>query len=84
VAGNGTEALAELKADNRIDILMTDINMSGLDGFELAEIAKRLRPGLHVILVSGVEADGHGMPFIRKPFQESDITRVMSQTTGLC
>jgi YesN/AraC family two-component response regulator len=84
MAGNGTEALAKLKADDRIEILMTDINMPGLGGFELAEIAKRLRPRLHVILVSGVETDGHGMPFIRKPFQESDITRVMSQTTGLC
>jgi FixJ family two-component response regulator len=77
MAGNGTEALAKLKADDRIEILMTDINMPGLG-------AKRLRPGLHVILVSGVEADGHGMPFIRKPLQESDIARVMSQTTGLC
>src|SRR5215831_16688419 len=70
VAGNGTEALAKRKADDRIEILMTDINMPGLG-------AKRLRPGLHVILVSGVEADGHGMPFIRKPLQESDIARVM-------
>ena len=77
VAGNGTEALAKRKADDRIEILMTDINMPGLG-------TKRLRPGLHVILVSGVEADGHGMPFIRKPLQESDIARVMSQTTGLC
>ena len=84
MAGNGTEALAKLKADDRIEILMTDINMTGLGGFELAEIAKRLRPGLHVILVSGVEVDGHGLPLIRKPFEESDITRVMSQTTGLC
>jgi CheY-like chemotaxis protein len=42
MAGNGTEALAKLKADGRIEILMTDINMPGLGGFELAEIAKRL------------------------------------------
>jgi CheY-like chemotaxis protein len=63
---------------------MTDINMPGLGGFELAEIAKRLRPGLQVILLSGLEPDGHGMPLIRKPFLESDITRVMRQTTGLC
>jgi YesN/AraC family two-component response regulator len=79
-ASNGTEALAKLKADERIEILMTDINMPGLGGFELAEIAKRLRPGLQVILLSGREADGHGLPLVRKPFQQSDIARAMGQT----
>ena len=33
MAGNGTEALAKLKADDCIEILMTDINMPGLGGF---------------------------------------------------
>jgi CheY-like chemotaxis protein len=72
-ASNGREALGRLKTDDRIDILMTDINMPGLGGFELAEIVRRLRP----------EADGHGMPLIRKPFGPTDVTRVMSQTKGL-
>jgi two-component system, cell cycle response regulator CpdR len=83
-ASNGTEALAKLEADDRINILMTDVNMPGLGGFELAKIATRIRPGLQVILLSGLEAEGHGLPLIRKPFRECDITRVLSQTTGLC
>ena len=37
-AGNGTEALVRLKADARIDLLITDIHMPGLSGYELAEV----------------------------------------------
>jgi CheY-like chemotaxis protein len=80
-ASGGTEALAKLKAQPRIDLLITDIHMPGLSGYELAEVAKRMRPGLHVVLISGRETDGRGFPFLRKPFQETDLTRVVSQTT---
>jgi FixJ family two-component response regulator len=76
--------VAKLKAGGHIEILITDINMPGLGGFDLAEIAKRLRPGLQVILLSGIEVDGHDMPLIRKPFRERDLARVMSRATGLC
>ena len=42
---NAAEALTVLRKDRRIEILLTDINMPGIAGFELAEQAKRLRPG---------------------------------------
>jgi hypothetical protein len=56
--------------------------MPGLSGCELAEVAKRTRPGLQVILLSGRETDGRGFPLIRKPFKESDLTRAITQNTG--
>ena len=83
-APNGAEALARLAEGDRIDILITDINMPGLSGYELAERARRMRPGLQVILLSGRETEAHGLPLIRKPFLQSDLTRVMRETTGLC
>jgi FixJ family two-component response regulator len=59
----------------RIDCLITDIGMPGMDGFELRDQVKRLRPGLPVILVSGrrdltdAEQAGQGSAeFFRKPF----------------
>jgi hypothetical protein len=58
--------------------------MPGLAGYELAERAKRRRPGLQAILLSGRETEGRGLPLIRKPFLETDLRRVMSKTTGLC
>jgi predicted DNA-binding ribbon-helix-helix protein len=83
-AADGSAALAKIEADRDIEILITDVNMPGLSGFEVAERAKRRRENLHVILLSGREGDGHGLPFIRKPFLEADLTRVMRQTSGLC
>jgi CheY-like chemotaxis protein len=83
-AATATEALEKLAADRRITILITDINMPGMSGYELAEAASRDRRGLHVIVLSGRETDGHGFPIIRKPFAQDDLRRTMQHTTGLC
>lgn len=83
-AGSGGEALEMLSDNRHIEILITDLNMPGMDGYELAERAARLRPDLQILLLSGREGDGHGLPILRKPFLEEDLARTMSQTTGLC
>ena len=80
---DASEALSVLRNDRRIEILLTDINMPGIAGYELAEQAKRLRPGVKPILVSGRETDGYGYPLLRKPFLQNDLVRVMSETIGL-
>ena len=78
------DALALLARDKRIEILITDINMPGIEGYELAEKAKHLRHDLSAILLSGRESDSHGFPMIRKPFLQDDLRRVMEETTGPC
>ena len=83
-AASGCEALEKLSANRRIEILITDINMPGMDGYELAERAKRMRDGLKVILLSGRERDGSGFPLVRKPFLAHDLKQTMAQYTGLC
>jgi CheY-like chemotaxis protein len=83
-AANGKDALQKLSADDRIDILITDVNMPGMDGYELAERATRIREGLRVIVLSGRGQKPTTFPFIQKPFSESDLKRTMAQHTGLC
>jgi two-component system, cell cycle response regulator CpdR len=80
---SAAEAIDQLALDGEIEILFTDINMPGMDGFELAKKAKRVRPGLHVILLSGRETDGRGLPLIRKPFLWPDLARVMRENPGV-
>jgi len=65
-------------------MLFADVNMPGLSGRELAERARDFRPQLRVLLVSGLESDGRGFPLLRKPFSQSDLRRVLAETTGLC
>jgi two-component system cell cycle response regulator CpdR len=83
-ANSGAEALDRLRRVEEISILITDINMPGMDGHELAERATRLRPALKVLQLSGRERRRDAFPMIRKPFSEDELVRVMQQTTGVC
>ena len=82
-AADAFEALAKLAANQAIEILITDINMPGMNGYELAERTRQTREGLHVIVLSGRETDGRGFPIIRKPFLRQDLLRTMKRTTGV-
>jgi CheY-like chemotaxis protein len=82
-AKSGPEALDCLQRNERISILITDINMPGMDGHELAERAMRVRSSLKVLQLSGRERRRDAFPMIRKPFTEDDLARVMGETTGL-
>jgi two-component system cell cycle response regulator CpdR len=81
-ANGGRQALAKLVADPRIEILITDMNMPGMDGYQLAQEAKQIREGLQLIGLSGLQRTGCGFPIIGKPFRPDDLTRTM-QRLGL-
>lgn len=57
-----------------LDVLITDIGMPGIDGFELRDIVKKARPELPVFLVTGRheiadQSRARGISgFFRKPF----------------
>jgi predicted DNA-binding ribbon-helix-helix protein len=78
-ASDGTQALAAIERDHRIEVLIADMEMPGLRGNQVAERAKQIRAGLKIVLMSGHESDPDGLPVIRKPFFEADLQRVMSQ-----
>jgi CheY-like chemotaxis protein len=76
---NGTEALAKLNdGDPSVEVLITDVNMPGMSGYELAKRATAVRPGLQVVLLSGAEdKQQQGLPLIRKPFFQDDLWRII-------
>jgi|SRR5581483_2488598 len=50
---NAEEALRDLEAGLKVDILFTDINLPGMDGAALAEKVRARYPDLPVIYASG-------------------------------
>jgi len=75
-AGTGVEGLATLQSDTRIDLLITDVGLPGLNGRQVADAARVLRPGLKVLFMTGyaenaTTASGFlepGMELLTKPF----------------
>jgi DNA-binding response OmpR family regulator len=77
VAGDGTSALRLASSHSgRIDLLLTDVVMPGMDGFELAARLRAERPGLPVLAMSGYtrrsgpvyDTGGEVIPVLPKPF----------------
>jgi CheY-like chemotaxis protein len=51
-ANSGEHALALLRTI-RCAAMVTDLNMPGMDGYQLSELARELFPDLHITLVTG-------------------------------
>ncbi|AQT94462.1 MULTISPECIES: response regulator [Pseudomonas] len=70
-AADAEEALAVVNSTEQvIDLMMTDNGLPGMDGKELAEHVRKLRPALPILFASGyAEIDvPAGMQVIAKPF----------------
>lgn len=69
------EAIALLEARSDIHVLLTDVNMPGLDGFALARHVREHWPNISILISSGrVRPTGDEVPegaeFIAKPWSE--------------
>jgi CheY-like chemotaxis protein len=83
-AGDGAEALSVLQKNPDIGILLTDLGLPGMNGRQLVEEARRLRPDLKVIVASGysTEAQAGGRPdgeiaHLTKPFDLGQLRRAL-------
>jgi len=81
-AGDADSALEVCRTHHgRIDLLLTDVRMPGTGGHELAAAARRVRPGLAVLYLSGL-ADRHGngdfdAPVLGKPFTPTTLAEAV-------
>ena len=78
---NAEDALILLGAGQIPDVLVTDIGLGhGLNGFDLADMARSRHPAVEVILISGSVPDGRARPlrqherFLQKPFDTATLS----------
>ena len=73
---NGRSALRLLESHPEIEVLFADVRMPGMDGFELAEAARRLRPDLRIVLTSGYvgrDEVPEDVAFVPKPWRAEEV-----------
>ncbi|MCK5520468.1 MAG: response regulator, partial [Candidatus Marinimicrobia bacterium] len=85
---NGQEALDKAKAlEFKFDILITDVIMPKMGGVDLSEKILEESPEMKIILCSGYNEeiklqswmDKKNIPFLRKPFNASDLTKMIRE-----
>jgi PAS domain S-box-containing protein len=82
-ARSAEEAVALLRRTPKIDIVVTDYAMPGMNGLQLAEAVTAERPGLPVVLCTGyaelLGTTRPALPRISKPFDQAALAAVMEE-----
>ena len=90
-ARDGQAAIDLLDTGRRIDLLITDVGLPKVNGRQVAEHARRTRPGLKVLFMTGYAEQAalrsnvvrEGMDMIAKPFaMEALAARIRSMIEG--
>jgi len=84
-ANGGEAALKLLDQNPSIELLMTDIKMPGINGYQVAERSLALRPNLKVLFMTGYAQDPipkqmseRGIPVLYKPFDFDKLPELAS------
>ncbi len=80
-AGSGAKALQLLEDSVEADAIVTDYLMPGMNGGEFIEEARKLRPGLPALIVTGyatVTGIGADIPLLTKPFRHEELAEKVS------
>jgi CheY-like chemotaxis protein len=92
-AANGKAAMSMMESGQKLDLLLTDIGLPGsMNGWQLADAMRALRPGLPVLFITGYNEAPEGknaqletgMAVIAKPFHmktlTSEIRRIIARS----
>ena len=84
-AANGLEAIALYRGSpDQFDLVITDLDMPVMDGYQLIELIRQTRPDARIICMSG--NPGRELPagvlFLQKPFTPKQLCESADQTLG--
>ncbi len=91
-ATDGREALDALNAGVQVDLLFSDVVMpGGINGWDLAERARRIRPGLKVLLTSGYALETlaergrlpEGALILNKPYRKLELAKRLREALAV-
>ncbi len=87
IAGSAEEASAFAAAEPRIDLLLTDVQLPGASGMELASTLGGTHPDMRVIYMTGWRdhASLDNVPdamILSKPFQLKELERIVASALG--
>ena len=84
-ARNGPDAIkVAAKTDEKIDLLLSDLDMPQMSGADLGETLKKTRQDVHVMLMSGGAKGSllvlnYGWAFIQKPFVAVKLVQMITE-----
>ena len=85
-AAGAEEALSALAGSAKVDLLVTDVVMRGIDGPALVHRARALRPGLRALFISGyaeeqvrARLDLPDVPLLPKPFTLRELYAAIAE-----
>jgi|GEM_PF-768108 len=87
VSKNGSEAVAFIEQGNQTDLVLMDIRMPDMDGFEATRLLKKMRPALKIAAVTAYAGEGEKQAcfdagcddYIAKPFQKKDLFKMLKR-----
>jgi signal transduction histidine kinase/CheY-like chemotaxis protein len=88
-AAEPESALPILASDQRIDLLISDVGLPGMNGRQLAELARKHRPHLPILFITGYAENaairagflGSNMAMIMKPFAIDSLAAKIGEMT---
>jgi two-component system, cell cycle sensor histidine kinase and response regulator CckA len=88
-ADNGEEALEHLRKGEQIDLLVSDVVMPGMDGPTMVQEARKSRPDLKILFISGYaeeqlrnSIDIENVNFLPKPFSVTELAEAARRAVG--
>src|SRR6516225_11695623 len=86
-ARSGAEGLDRIQREPGLSLVITDIRMPGIDGWELAPRATEMRAGIKVLYITGYPGeqradDAPPGPLLRKPWRAGEFYKCLEQLFG--
>jgi CheY-like chemotaxis protein len=86
-AQNGAEGLDRIQSEPRLTLVITDIRMPGIDGWELARRAREMRADIKVLYITGYPGEQRPNdvppgPLLRKPWRAGEFYNCIEQLIG--